>query len=260
MPIQHGIKGVDDGHFRQYPPDNELGLGWDQDAPLYAAQKTLGSMPGLERIMRLSPCMGTTIMNADNANLWNRTAASMVRSPICPCDGVVTANPNVALALANGDCPAAIVWNMSGGDPFIALLHCGLGALVPKNGEPGILEKFFLGYLNRNRMYVALGYGIGPCCYALNRLPELTANAHIDAWPVRGMTVRDGQPAYRLDLIALMRAQCRYMGLRDEQILAGNLTLPCTACKKTDTGRHMYRSNLREGPNADRNLVYALMD
>ncbi len=259
MPIRHGVFGKADGNFRAYPSNHRFAA--DPYVPLRAARDALSVEKGfnIENIMRLGCVMGTNILNADDPEAWQQTELYSVWSPKAPADGAVTYRSKTAIVLPNGDCPAIVIWDLT--RRLTALLHGGLGALVPKDGSPGIIERFVDEYEISPGMYVMASYGIGPCCYGLDDLPKCTPNALVKKWPKGGATIGPRAGKISIDLFRLIELQCRQLGLKDHQICVRNETLACTACKKTTEGEFMYWSNSRAGSKeyqADegRNLVY----
>ncbi len=248
MILYHAIYGKLQGNFRT-PTDPASVALWQE-----AMQSHVLDTHGFERVCLMRPAFTTRIVHVGEDG-WTQEMPTVFRT-IEPADGIITNRVNVALGMANGDCPAAIVHDESSG--ILALLHCGLKCLVPPNGERGILESFFASDIcAKENVVVHCVYGIGPCCYGLDTLPECGKNALVKSFPVGIATHGPRKGKQSINLFVLMREQLKHLGLKDRQILR-KLMPSCTACK-TRHGTVEYHSNVYDAPNDGRNLVLAWM-
>ncbi len=148
------------------------------------------------------------------------------------CDGLITAEPWVALQVRNADClPVALV-----GRGVAAMLHAGwrgLAADIPGRalarlqGEFGIMP---------GEMAAVIGVGVGPCHYPVGS----DVIAGLKQWPVDDPGWEaDG----RVDLARFAAGRLRRLGIAPDavRVLPG-----CTAC---DARWHSYR---RDGERAGR--------
>lgn len=166
--------------------------------------------------------------------------ADDARDTVLPaCDGLVTARPNVALAMRSADCLPIIAY-----DPtrrVIGLAHAGwrgVKAQLPVQMVTVLTRRFGSRPAD---LRLAIGPGIGPCCYAVG--PEF------DPWFPRALQVRAGQRF--LDLAAAVRAQLAPLGIPAEAI---DVAPWCTAC--TPLHCESYR---RDGAAAGRLVTAALL-
>ncbi len=173
-------------------------------------------------------------------------------------DGVVVSEPNVAVGLCNGDCPAVIIHDTD--TNRLILLHCGTRCLIPKHDDSIILHAFRQYKLNPKRVRIIVGYGVGPCCYGIGFLRKIIFQ--VTNFPrTVGLPVpyelkfgvackgpRRGKTS--LDLYNLIRKQLSWQ----LEVPRDNIEIndSCTAC----AGYHSYSY---KGKNAGRNLVLAWM-
>ncbi len=82
-------------------------------------------------------------------------------------DGLATSTPGVALVVLGADCLPVVMWRTD--SPRVAAAHAGWRGLVA-----GVLEKAVAALGDPSRTGVAIGPGIGPCCYEVS--PEIRTN------------------------------------------------------------------------------------
>ncbi|MDO8582408.1 MAG: laccase domain-containing protein [bacterium] len=219
-----------------------------------AMQKTVIVPHTFERVHIMRPNFTTQCIIASQDG--SEELMSSVFRPNEICDGLCTDESFVVLGLTNGDCPAAIVYDQDAHK--LALLHCGLKSLVQKDGGIGIFQAFFESHdFDRRTVKVRLVYGIGPCCYGLDWLPECHKNALVKEFPTAVATEGPEKTKQSIDLFALMRSQLLELGLQNSQILRETKPL-CTACAKIN-GESAFHSNLYDRSSKKRNLVLAWM-
>ncbi len=244
----HTIYGRLQGNFR-VPKKDE-----DMPAWRAAIQKSVIKGHAFDRVHFMRPDFTTRCVSVASPG-WTELMPSVFQSSEA-CDGLMTSQSNVALCMANGDCPAIIVYDED--SHKIGLLHGGLKCLVQKDGGIGILQAFFDSHgFDRGTVKVRLAYGIGPCCYGLDFLPECHANALVKQFPTAVATTGPEKGKRSIDLFELMRLQLRELGLQGSQILRETKPL-CTACAKLCNGP-AFHSNLYDRQSAGRNIVLVWM-
>lgn len=249
MNVRVACLGMTEGNFRGTPGDEEI------------RRKILRSpgYPQITSVLRTRCNMTTAIGNSDDPHLWTETSQKGVWMPRSDIDGIVTYEMGMGIAIANADCPVIRLWNNTEG--WQAILHGALRCLVPEDGKsPGILQVFCGMHKLTSRTYADIGFGIGPCCYGLERPPECTENALMGEWPGDPTATatkgpRAGWQAF--DLRRIARAQLVALGFTPDNIHDNHKTLPCTACATDLDGNFLYHSNARSEGQAGRNLVIA---
>lgn len=243
------IYGRAQGNFRVPKKDEDVSA-WRE-----SMQKSVIEGHSFARVHLMRPDFTTRCVSVVSSG-WTELMPSVFQSSEV-CDGLMTSQSNVALAMANGDCPAIIVYDED--EHQIGLLHGGLKCLVQNDGGIGIMQAFFkLHGFNRRTVRVRLGYGIGSCCYGLNRLPECHANALVKKFPTAMATNGPEVGKTSIDIFELMRLQLIELGLQNHQIV--RLKIPqCTACAKLGD-LPAFHSNLYNRESAGRNLVLVWME
>lgn len=244
----HTIYGRPQGNFRVPKKDEDM-PAWRE-----TMQKSVINGHAFARVHLMRPDFTTRCVSVVSSG-WTELMPSVFQSGEV-CDGLMTSQSNVALGMANGDCPAVIVYDEDAHK--LALLHGGLKCLIQKDGGIGIIQTFFDSHgFDRRTVKVRLAYGIGPCCYGLDWLPECHANALVKQFPTAVATTGPERGKKSIDLFELIRLQLRELGLQGNQILRETRPF-CTACAKIGDGP-AYHSNLYDRKLAGRNLVLAWM-
>jgi len=237
------------GNFRYPKEDGGLPAWFD------AMEKKVMKGADFKSVHLMRPNFTVNCVSAENVGQWKEVMPAVYRASEFS-DGLMTDKKDVALAMANADCPAAIIYDE--GAEQLALLHCGFKCLVQPDGGIGIFEEFFSKYgFNKGTVKVRMAFGIGPCCYGIDTLPTLHANARVDRLPVSSAVHGPRQGKQSIDLFELMRLQLMSLGLEDRQIVRFNMP-QCTACANVG-GEPQYYSNVYGGPDGGRNLVLAWM-
>jgi hypothetical protein len=129
-------------------------------------------------------------------------------------DGLVTADPGVAVAVRTADCAPVLLI----GDEAVGAIHAGWRGLLAGVVESGVAAMRGLGATS---MTAVLGPAIGPECYEFSPT-DLDAVAAVYGDGVRGVTSA-GAPA--LDVLAGVRVALERAGVSEITDLGG-----CTAC------------------------------
>ena len=154
---------------------------------------------------------------------------------VSSCDGLVTAQPGVALVVRTADCLPIVAFGKEG---QTGVVHAGWrgiragipGRLIERLGGPGAVTG------------AAIGAGIGPCCYEVG--------AEFEPW--FGPQLQRRQGKLYLDLAAAAAKQMERAGLPAGRIERAPW---CTACLAAPE-LHSYR---RDGPAAGRMLTVAML-
>lgn len=168
-----------------------------------------------------------------------------------PADGGMVFDSNYAVAFTVADCPITALFEP--GEPArLAVLHSGFRGLVRETlGELSIIKAAFEKLkFNPDQVRVFVGFGIGPCCYGAEHLPEVR-NMELPlplSRAIRGP--RRGQVS--VDLYKLIRGQLLECGVPLERITFDST---CTAC--AGDRERLYYSHTWEGRDTGRNLALA---
>jgi len=151
------------------------------------------------------------------------------------CDGLITDDPSVTLALALGDCLPIVM--ASDDRSVVALLHAGW-----KGADKLIARKAIALFQNEygitpDRLRVAIGPGIRSCCY--NEPSTSLLLSERPAWTPFLREVSDG---IHIDVAGYNRRQLKESGIYPDQIIETSL---CTCCAKDSQGRFLLFSHHR---------------
>ena len=191
-------------------------------------------------------CNFTTNIAATESGDYRKIVEGFSRSRN-DADGCIIGTKQAGV-IFNADCPIIVIFD--GSADRLAILHGGFRCLIPeKNGEVGIIEKLFRDYsFMASIVDVFVGFGIGPCCFGAEHLPEV--RAEMAGLPlsraIRGP--RKGQKS--LDLYRLIRTQLLQLGVPKKQM---EIVRTCIACE----GRKEYYSNCYDGMYCGRNAATA---
>lgn len=223
---QRRLFGKDTGNFR-FDPDNRR--------PFYY------SMLGIQKeIPEVSNFF------SPNCEFTNRIAEvgseevvkdSFLRKTRQPADGGIVMSVNHAVAIFNADCPVTAVF-----DPIherLAVLHSGFRCLVREDpSELSIIDVLFKRHnFVPDFVKAFIGFGIGPCCFGAEHLPEVSGMTM--PLPLSRAIRGPGKGQVSIDLIQLAKGQLIKLGVLPELI---TMDRTCTAC---DGGK--YYSNYYEG-------------
>jgi YfiH family protein len=139
-------------------------------------------------------------------------------------DGLLTANPALALAVFTADCLPVLLL-----DPrrrAVAVVHSGWRGTVRRISGQAVRRLAEVFGSAPQDLLVALGPGVGPCCYEVDRpvLEEVAA-----AFPgAEGLVAPAREGRAYLDLRAAVRHDLKESGVRPENVTAVE---ECTACR-----------------------------
>jgi hypothetical protein len=139
-------------------------------------------------------------------------------------DILVTTAPGVALVVFTADCLGLVLWDPE--VPVLAVAHVGWRGLV--RGAPAAALEALIGLGARpDRLRVAMGPAIGPCCYEIDG-PVVDACAR--AYPgTSARWMRPGRPGHcYLDLGGAVADLLEARGIRRAHVEQARL---CTACR-----------------------------
>ena len=163
-----------------------------------------------------------------------------VRDELVPiCDGLVTDRPGLALTMRSADCLPLIAF-----DPIhrvVGLAHAGWRGV--KAGMPEQLVSAFVSHFQSSAsdLQVAIGPGIGPCCYEVG--------SEFDQFFPGQIEIRSGKRF--LDLKKMAVAQLNRAGVSSGQIV---LSPWCSSCES-----ELCFSYRREGAAAGRMITCAML-
>ncbi len=165
---------------------------------------------GLQKLSHQNQVHGTTVV---------RLSGEETDTP--PHDAQISDVPGLALLTLGADCPGLLAC-----DPerrMVGVAHAGWRGAVA-GIVPQWLDAFARAGSPAKDLHVAIGAGIGPCCYQVG--PEVVAQAQ--AWPggQRAVEERDGRSYF--DIRALLRMQ-----LEDRKVASLEVAPYCTACNPT---------------------------
>lgn len=156
-------------------------------------------------------------------------------------DGLLTATPDLPVAVLTADCVPVFLWAPGAG--VAGLLHAGWRGTL-RGILPAALDRLRRTWdVAPADLCVAFGPSIGACCFEVGREVADEARAH----PATGDTLRStGPDSWHLDLRGHLRAQCVAAGVPAARVRAD---APCSRC---DTAT--YFSYRGEGPRSGRTL------
>ena len=139
-------------------------------------------------------------------------------------DAILTDTPGLPVAVFSADCVPLLLYDPDG--PRLGAVHAGWRGTAQSVSRAAV-EALVKAGARPERLLVALGPSIGPCCYEVDK-PVI---AQLDrAFPGRwGAWVKSiGAGKWMLDLWAANEEQLRGAGLRGDRIFNPRL---CTACR-----------------------------
>ena len=167
-----------------------------------------------------------------------------VRTALPDCDGLVTAEPNVVLAVSTADCLPVVIVAAGADGPLLAAVHAGWRGV-----DAGIAGKAAVMLARRGRLVAAaIGPSIGPCCFVVDeelrarfarRFPASVAAPSWAAPSAAGTDVRG------VNLWAAVVADLVEAGVPDDAIDVAGVCVSCDArffSHRRDaglTGRHL---------------------
>ncbi len=160
-------------------------------------------------------------------------------------DGIITALPNIVLAVKTADCVPVMLYDSEQG--IAGIVHSGWRGSYENIIDKMIME-FFKHKSNLKKLKAHIGPSIGPCCYPIygdryDQICRRYPNYRERIFPVYDAKVR-------LDLRQLI-----WLQLTDSGVSADNIGchVSCTSCqhdkyysyRRGDRGRHMLHFILR---------------
>jgi YfiH family protein len=174
-----------------------------------------------ENWRRVRPIIGTAtavarVNQVHGAAVHRVTRANVSEPP--PADGMVTAEPGIALAIFTADCVPIIAHDRE--RRIVGAFHAGWRGILAGIVERGVDAMRSLG-AHAEDLHVALGPSIGPCCFEVDaRFARTVAGAE--------RRTRDGRPGKALlDLRGIVLDKLEHLGVDASHI--ANVG-PCTRC------------------------------
>lgn len=203
-------------------PYNSLNLGMNTfDSPhnVQGNRSILARAFGtkIEKLVMVNQCHGTDILVIDEPN------ADYAHFQKLQCDGIVTNQPGVMIAIGVADCLPLLLLDPVKG--VAAALHAGWKGTAGNIAAKGVetLVKMF-GSESAN-ILAALGPAIRSCCYEVDE-PVRKAFAESGLEWSR-YAVENGSGKWRLDLSAVNREQLIAAGIPDENIESAPHCVSC---------------------------------
>lgn len=142
---------------------------------------------------------------------------------IAETDALATVNPGIGLVVTAADCPSILILDAAA--PALAVVHSGwrgtAGGILPKT-----IDALEAKGARRERLTLAIGPGIGPCCYEVGDDVAARVPAALRA---RVLTSGSSPGRSRLDLRAWILAQAAEAGVAPRRIHHLDF---CTACRR----------------------------
>ncbi len=171
-------------------------------------------------------------------------------------DGGVVTEPLHAVAILNADCPVVALFDVDA--PRLAVMHAGFRCLVPDNRKQrSIIRAAFDDHgFDPKTVKAFVGYGIGPCCYGAEHVPEVRDPMMGTDLPV-GRATRGPRAGKRsIDLSQLAINQLLKIGVFEDNIVR---ELACTSCAKEqidDAVEFAFHSNVRKDQGRNATLLW----
>jgi hypothetical protein len=212
------------------PPYQSLNLGRGVgDAPALVAENrqralaALGAEP--EAHVEAAQVHGRTVAVVDRADRGRKVEDA---------DGLVTADPDVVLAIHAADCVPILLWDRGRG--AVGAVHAGWRGTAAGVVTAAVQRMRSAFGTNPADLRVALGPAIGACHYEVD-VPVAEA---FGRWPWGASVLRAGRPGHwHLDLAEANRRALADAGVPADQIWSSEY---CTACH-----RHLFFSYRGEG-------------
>lgn len=148
-------------------------------------------------------------------------------------DALITDLKGVGLSITTADCLPLLFYDERLG--VIGAAHAGWRGVAQNIAAKTIDELEMVYGCDVEDLQVALGPGIGPCCYRVDQ-PVLETLAAMGDFPLNAPTLTPEEPnqggeitQWRLDMKAIVEQQLTQAGVLPKNLHAGGL---CTACRE----------------------------
>jgi len=211
-------------------PFHSLNLGRGVgDAPALVAENRRRALAALgaplEAHVEASQVHGRTVAVVDRVDRGHK---------IEDADGLVTADPDVVLAIHAADCAPILLWDPHRG--AVGAVHAGWRGTAAGVSAAGVEEMRSAFGTDLADLRVAIGPAIGPCHYEVDAPVAEALSVH--AWAPA--VLRPGRVGHwQLDLVEANRRTLAEAGVPQDQIWSTGF---CTACH-----RHLFFSYRGEG-------------
>ena len=204
-------------------PYNSLNLGantFDSPHNVQGNRSLLARSFGIkiEKLVMVNQCHGTDILVIDEPN------PDYAHFHKLQCDGIVTNQPGVMIAVGVADCLPLLLLDPVKG--VVAALHAGWQGTAGNIAAKGVATLVKIFDSNADDILAALGPAIRSCCYEVDE-PVMKAFAASGAdWSV--CAAENGNGKWKLDLAAANREQLLAAGISDRNI---EMTPQCVCCQ-----------------------------
>lgn len=200
------------------------GVGDDHEA-VEANRRRLADAIGLPlgAVVEAAQVHGRGVAQVGRAGLGTGPPAPPVSAPIPGVDALVTADPEVWLAIYAADCVPVLVLDPA--TPAIAAVHAGWRGTAA-GVVPAALDRMRTAFgTTAARCRVVLGPAIGGCCYEVDA-PVARAMEGAAWWPEAARPTGPGR--WHLDLRTAIRRQLVDLGVPVDRVA---VVPHCTACR-----------------------------
>ncbi|HBG08093.1 MAG: laccase [Geobacteraceae bacterium GWC2_58_44] len=228
------------------PPYNSLNLGSNTlDSPhsVEGNRSLLARSIGttLDRFLTVTQVHGTDLLVIDTPNPEFSHFLKL------ECDGIVTNQPGIMIAVCVADCVPILLHDPSKG--VVAALHAGWQGTVGNIAGKGIEAMATMFGCNRKDIRAAVGPSISACCYEVDAPVRDAFKKSGAAWDL--FTQEKGEGKWMLDLAAANRQLLSDAGLAPGQIESQEL---CVCCNQ-----ELFFSYRRDGGDTGRQVGFIML-
>ena len=229
------------------PPYNSLNLGsntLDSSHNVEGNRSLLARSIGatLDRFLTVTQVHGTDLLVIDAPN------AELSHFLKLECDGIVTNQPGICIAVSIADCVPILLHDPVKG--VVAALHAGWQGTVGNIAGKGIEAMSSIFGSERKDILAAIGPSIAACCYEVDRPVRDAFKKAGAAWDL--FTKEQGEGKWLLDLGAANRRLLSDAGLAAAQIQSSEL---CVSCNQ-----ELFFSYRRDGGDTGRQVGFIMLE
>ena len=229
------------------PPYNSLNLGsntLDSTHNVEGNRSLLARSTGttLDHFLTVTQVHGTDLLVIDSPN------AELAHFLKLECDGIVTNQPGIMIAVCVADCVPILLHDPVKG--VVAALHAGWQGTVGNIAGKGVEAMVNMFGCAKKDILAAIGPAIAGCCYEVDA-PIRDAFKKADAaWDL--VSTERGEGKWLLDLPAANRRLLADAGLAPDQIEAEQL---CVCCSQ-----ELFFSYRRDGGDTGRQVGFIMLE
>lgn len=229
------------------PPYNSLNLGsntLDSTHNVEGNRSLLARSIGatLDRFLTVTQVHGTDLLVIDAPN------PELSHFLKLECDGIVTNQPGIAIAVCVADCVPILLHDPVNG--VVAALHAGWQGTVGNIAGKGVEAMVSIFGCDKKDIRAAIGPAISGCCYEVDAPVRDAFKKAGAAWELFAKEQGDGK--WLLDLAAANRRLLTDAGLGSGQIEAAEL---CVCCNQG-----LFFSYRRDGGDTGRQVGFIMLE